>query len=130
MPRASKFQQGIGGIFKRPKSSNNEGQQHKLLVPFYAAKAMLENSGMTTPTIAKCDVSAPKLQTIAHAFFDKLYLAVPKEQVERLGLDEGTMTGTPRRRIHFHPFVTAYNFQELHNIAGSARSGAMACMDS
>jgi len=104
----------------------------------------------------KCDVSDPKLQTIAHAFFDKLYLAVPREQVETLGLAGNAMTGAqireggeevfdhyfrtedlekitflqlnpgnnlcsrseeifrhlgarPRKMVHFHQFVTAYN---------------------
>lgn len=104
----------------------------------------------------KCDVSDSKLQAICHAFFDKLYLAVPREQVKTLGLAENALTGAeicegkepifnhyfrtedlekitflqltpgnnlcsrseeifahlgvrPKRMIHFHQFVTAYN---------------------
>ena len=34
----------------------------------------------------KCDATDPKLQTIAHAFFDKLYLAVPKAMVTEKNL--------------------------------------------
>lgn len=39
-----------------------------------------------------CDVSDPKLDTIGHAFFDRLYLAVPRSQVSRLGLAEHSLT--------------------------------------
>lgn len=103
-----------------------------------------------------CDMHDPKLQALGHAFFDTLYLAVPREQVERLSLSPNALTGDqicegaepiynhyfrtediekitflqltqgnnlfnrseqifsqlgvrPRRMIHFHQFVTAYN---------------------
>lgn len=39
-----------------------------------------------------CDASDQKLRTIGHAFFDRLYLAVPRCQVARLGLGENALT--------------------------------------
>ena len=40
----------------------------------------------------KCDAIDPKLQTIAHAFFDKLYLAVPRSMVAQKNLGENYLT--------------------------------------
>ena len=40
----------------------------------------------------KCDATDPKLQTIAHAFFDKLYLAVPRSMVAQKNLGENYLT--------------------------------------
>lgn len=41
----------------------------------------------------KCDATDPKLQTLCHAFFDKLFLAVPKAMVEEKGLCDNWLTG-------------------------------------
>ena len=40
----------------------------------------------------KCDLDSPKLQSIGHAFFDKLFLAVPAEQVKPLNLSPNALT--------------------------------------
>lgn len=39
-----------------------------------------------------CDATDQKLQTIGHAFFDRLYLAVPRRQVTELALAENALT--------------------------------------
>ena len=39
-----------------------------------------------------CDAVDPKLRTIGHAFFDRLYLAVPRQQVAELGLADNMLT--------------------------------------
>lgn len=40
-----------------------------------------------------CDAGDQKLQTIGHAFFDRLYLAVPRRQVAELDLEDNMLTG-------------------------------------
>lgn len=40
----------------------------------------------------KCDATDPRLQTICHAFFDKLYLAVPRSMVKEKNLSENWLT--------------------------------------
>ena len=40
-----------------------------------------------------CDVDDGRLHTIGHAFFDRLYLAVPKDQAAALGLGNNMLTG-------------------------------------
>ena len=64
----------------------------------------------------KCDVSDPKLQTIAHAFFDRLYLAVPKEQVETLGLAENAMTGAQIREGSVNAVDYYFRTEDLEKI--------------
>lgn len=41
----------------------------------------------------KCDATDPKLQTISHAFFDKLFLAVPKDLVAEKNLSDNWLSG-------------------------------------
>jgi len=64
----------------------------------------------------KCDVTDPNLQTIRHAFFDELYLAVPREQVDALGLMEDPLTAAQIRENGGSEFDHYFRAEDLEKI--------------
>lgn len=64
----------------------------------------------------KCDVSDGSLQTIRHAFFDELYLAVPKEQVAQLRLAENPLTAAQIRGKEEVAFQHYFRTEDLGKI--------------
>lgn len=64
----------------------------------------------------KCDVSDGSLQTIRHAFFDELYLAVPKEQVAQLRLAENPLTAAQIRGKEEMAFQHYFRTEDLGKI--------------
>ncbi len=64
----------------------------------------------------KCDVSDPQIHAICPAFFDKLYLAVPKEQVEPLNLAKNALTGTQIREKQGEVFEHYFRIEDLEKM--------------
>ena len=49
-----------------------------------------------------CDANDPKLQSIGHAFFDRLYLAVPRNKIAELSLAENALTADDIQQSEGH----------------------------
>lgn len=64
----------------------------------------------------KCDVNDPKLHTLCHAFFDKLYLAVPREQAAALGLAETALTAEQVQENRECTYDHCFRVQELEQM--------------
>lgn len=73
-------------------------------------------SGCDIDLCLKCDVTDGSLQTIRHAFFDELYLAVPKEQTARLGLAEDPLTAAQIREGDGVDFDHSFRTKDLEKI--------------
>lgn len=63
-----------------------------------------------------CDVSDPKLQTIGHAFFDRLYLAVPRKEVSALGLRDNFLTAADLQSGEKTDYHHCFCAQDLHKL--------------
>lgn len=63
-----------------------------------------------------CDVADPNLQPVCHAFFDELYLAVPKQQVAALGLAESPLTAEQLQNPDGPEFDHYFRTEDLDKI--------------
>lgn len=61
----------------------------------------------------KCDLDSPKLQSIGHAFFDKLFLAVPSEQVKLLNLSFNALNREQIIKGDYHPFDHYFRIEDF-----------------
>lgn len=61
----------------------------------------------------KCDLDSPKLQSIGHAFFDKLFLAVPSEQVKPLNLSFNALNREQIIKGDYHPFDHYFRIEDF-----------------
>lgn len=61
----------------------------------------------------KCDLDSPKLQSIGHAFFDKLYLAVPVEQIKTLNLADNALSREQIAKGEYKPFEHYFQIEDF-----------------
>lgn len=64
----------------------------------------------------KCDLDSPKLQSIGHAFFDKLFLAVPAEQVKPLSLSPNALTREQIIKGNYNAFDHYFRIEDFSKL--------------
>lgn len=64
----------------------------------------------------KCDLDSPKLQSIGHAFFDKLFLAVPAEQVKPLNLSPNALTREQIIKGNYNAFDHYFRIEDFSKL--------------
>ena len=64
----------------------------------------------------KCDATDSKLQTISHAFFDKLFLAVPRSIVEEKHLSDNWLSGEDIRDGKYAGYQHNFNVEDISKL--------------
>ena len=64
----------------------------------------------------KCDLDSPKLQSIGHAFFDKLFLAVPAEQVKPLNLSPNALNREQIIKGNYNAFDHYFRIEDFSKL--------------